>query len=62
MRHFIIAISFFIVACDDNSHPKQQVSIDSSQVNLSDTTKNVWVDKLNQRRYPLPDSIGGKPV
>jgi hypothetical protein len=62
MRHFIIAISFLIIACNDNSQPKQQVSIDSSQVNLNDTTKNVWVDKLNQRRYPLPDSIGGKPV
>lgn len=62
MRHFIIVISFFIVACNDNSQPKQQVSIDSSQVNLSDTTKNVWVDKLNQRHYPLPDSIGGKPI
>jgi hypothetical protein len=62
MRHFIIAISFFIVACNDNSQLKQQVSIDSSQVNLNDTTKNVWVGKLNQRRYPLPDSIGGKPV
>lgn len=62
MRHFIIAISFFIVACNNNSQLKQQASIDSSQVKFNDTTKNVWVDKLNQRRYPLPDSIGGKPV
>jgi len=62
MRYFIIVISFFIAACNDNTQTSQTVLVDSSQVNLIDTTKNVWVDKLNQRDYPLPDSIGGKPV
>jgi hypothetical protein len=62
MRYFIIVISFFIAACNNNTQTNQQVSVDSSQVNVIDTTKKVWIDKLNQRHYSLPDSIGGKPV
>jgi hypothetical protein len=62
MRYFIVVISFLIAACNDNTQTNQKVSGDSSQKSLIDTTKNIWVDKLNQRHYPLPDSIGGKPA
>jgi len=24
--------------------------------------KNIWTDRLNNKKYPLPDTIGGKPV
>jgi len=62
MKYFIVVISFLIAACNDNTQTNQKVSGDSSQISLIGTTKNIWVDKLNQKHYPLPDSIGSKPV
>src|SRR6185312_17065804 len=62
MRYFFVVISFLIASCSDNTQTSQKVPGDSAQISLIGTTKNIWVDKLNERHYPLPDSIGGKPA
>jgi len=66
MRKLLTAISFFFIACKSKPPLTQQELVDSSntvkQNNISESTKHVWVDKLNGNRYPLPDSIGEKPV
>src|SRR5664279_1798760 len=66
MRQFLVAIPFLLLACNDNTQSKLVPSVDTSQTfaqsNIANTSKNIWIDKLNGTHYSLPDSIGGKPV
>ena len=61
--------SFILLAsCNSNSPTLQNSSVDSSafiKPIVSDTAikaKHIWVDRSNGSSYPLPDTIGGKPV
>jgi hypothetical protein len=66
----LILISFLLLAaCKDNEKLSVQSTIDTTQrqlkVSTVDTTRlegNVWVDRLTNAKYPLPDTIGGRPV
>ena len=69
MRLIILLILILISACADNKNASLHTSIDStkifSQPMSVDTTKSpttIWIDRLNGAKYPLPDSIDGKPV
>jgi hypothetical protein len=62
---YLVLVFIIFTSCNNNNSTIQAISADSSKVNLSDTiTKsiNVWTDKLNGSKYPLPDTIGNKPV
>jgi hypothetical protein len=59
----IIAISFFLIACTDQTQSHQKEQVDTLRtLTGTNSAKNIWTDKLNGRHYPLPDSIGEKPV
>lgn len=69
MRPLILISSLLIFACNDREKSAGQTSIDTTQVKLKvatvDTPRpvgNIWVDRLNNAKYSLPDTIGGKPV
>jgi hypothetical protein len=65
MRRLIISIFLFLAACNDKTQSHQRLSSDSSkiaQTNSVDTIKGIWIDRFTQNRYPLPDSINGKPA
>jgi hypothetical protein len=53
MRRIFLLAVFFCVACKDNKQTVEQAKVDN---------QNFWKDPLNGNIYPLPDSIGGKPV
>jgi len=67
MRHIYIT-SILFISCNSNSPTNQTSKVDSitnNKASIVDTiprSKNVWVDRLNGSIYPLPDTIGGKPV
>jgi len=67
MRHIYFA-SILFISCNSNSPTRQASKVDSitnNNASIVDTTtkpKKVWVDRLNGSIYPLPDSIGDKPV
>jgi len=64
MKHLIF-VFLIITSCNNKTSTNQVVSVDSSKTNSSDTiikSKNVWVDRLNGAKYPLPDTMGGRPV
>ncbi|MBL7724725.1 MAG: hypothetical protein JNK27_11280 [Chitinophagaceae bacterium] len=61
----LIFILFIIASCKNSTSTNQAASVDSSKLNSSDTiikSKNVWLDRLNGVKYPLPDTIAGKPI
>jgi hypothetical protein len=61
----LIFVFLIIASCNNSTSTNQAVSVDSSKTNSSDTvtkSKNVWLDRLNNATYPLPDTIGGRPV
>ena len=69
MRPLILISSLILFACNDNKKSIGQSSIDTpqlkSKLTTADTlhlTKNIWTDRLNNNKYPLPDTIGGRPV
>ena len=69
MRPLIFISSLLLFACNDSEKSARQSSIDTTQTRLKvtavDTTQsvgNIWVDRLNNAKYSLPDTIGGKPV
>jgi len=69
MRLNILLTLILISACADNKRASLHTSFDSSKTFSQpvsvDTTKNpanIWIDRFNGEKYPLPDSIGGKPV
>ena len=69
MRPLIFISSLLLFACNDREKSSGQTSIDTTQVKLKvaalDTTQpvgNMWVDRLNNAKYSLPDTIGGKPI
>lgn len=69
MRLNILSVLILITACTDNKQASFQTSTDSSKIFSQpvsvDTTKNptnIWIDRFNREKYPLPDSIGGKAV
>jgi len=64
MKHLIF-VFFIIASCNDSTSTNQVASVDSSKTKLPDTiikSKNIWLDRLNGSKYPLPDTIGGRPV
>src|ERR1700757_2761090 len=65
MKQITLAALLFLAACSGNQ-PTQQTSTDSAKTAESVAppinAKNIWVDNLNKKKYPLPDSINHKPV
>jgi hypothetical protein len=67
MRQLVIILLLF-TACNDNKPVSQQPPGDSPTSIPKGTTadtpdsKNIWVDRLNGKKYLLPDSIAGQPV
>jgi hypothetical protein len=69
MRLNVLLTLMLISACTDNKQAPLQTSTESSKIFSQpvsvDTTKNptnIWIDRLTGEKYPLPDSIGGKPI
>jgi hypothetical protein len=63
MRLILLLTVLFCMACKDNKQAVEQTIVDT--LTLTDTIKDnkkFWKDPLNGNIYPLPDSIGGKPV
>lgn len=69
MKQIIVSIFVLLTACNESRQAIQKKDVDSLnsvlQTNAIDTIKktgNIWVDRLNGKQYPLPDSIDDKPV
>lgn len=69
MKPQILISSLILFACNDTGKLPEQTLIDTTQVKLKvatvDTTTpvgTVWVDKLTNAKYALPDTIAGRPV
>ena len=69
MRPLILISSFILFACNYAEKSAGHTQIDTTtvkfQVSTFDTTRptgTVWIDRLTNANYSLPDTIGGKPV
>jgi hypothetical protein len=69
LRPLILISSLLLFACNDNGKPAGQTLIGTAQIKLkvaavdtTQTVRNIWIDRLNNAKYSLPDTIGGKPV
>jgi hypothetical protein len=69
LKTLILISSLIFFACNDIEKPAGQTSIDTAHAKLKavavDTTRyegSIWIDRLTNNKYPLPDTIGGKPV
>jgi hypothetical protein len=67
IRHFYIAC-ILLIACNSGSPGHQAIKEDSIVNSHTSARENmykpgrVWIDQLSGASYPLPDTIGGKPV
>lgn len=67
MRHIYIAL-FLLISCTSNSptnktaQPDRITNNNASTIDTLPKSKYLWVDRLNGSTYPLPDTIGGKPI
>jgi hypothetical protein len=62
-------VAFIFLSTCNSKQANQQDSTDNSKKNAQDIStdtsakpKNIWVDRLNNKKYPLPDSINNKPI
>ena len=64
-KYFFISC-LLLIACRNNEKAAEKDVIENTIAPGSDTLDtqviNVWVDKITKRTYPLPDSIGNRPV
>ena len=67
MKYTYFVVIVFL-SCNSNSSTNQTSVPDSTESRIFSTNdtiqkpKTIWVDRLNGAAYPLPDSIGNKPV
>jgi hypothetical protein len=66
MSKFLFIISLLLVACGNYEKPGEKNAIalhaEPAKDSINTLVTNVWVDRLTNRKYPLPDSIGNRPV
>ena len=57
LRHLIIISVLSLLACNNSDKSAAQTSLDTTR-----PERNIWVDRLTNAKYPLPDTIAGRPV
>jgi len=69
LRPLIIIALLLFVACNGDKNSTEKILGDTLQTNLktvsvdtTPTSKNIWLDKLTNNKYNLPDTIAGKPA
>ena len=69
LKPLILISSLIFFACNYAGKSAEHTISDTTQIELQVSTVNiirpaetVWADRLTNAQYPLPDSIGGKPV
>lgn len=66
MKYLLLLTLIILQISCSNNQEKNSSTLSDSTTSLSSNTKNdktlIWTDRLNREKYPLPDSVGGKPI